>query len=206
MRSANRCNEPLAMGRSHVAAVIASRNGNEASSETGANEVKAISPSTSTMSGPRSAGAMGVVSSGAVRRKRLLGAGVGSHRRRRRQTSSLTQAIWRPAVDTENMRASASSNPSADATWSWSCRRSLSCSRWARRWSSTRMSVSSAVAPSRDARSAYSARRGAKAEMARSTLTSRSPPWLSLRSGSRRNATSPAVARRSAICSLSSGR
>ena len=38
--------------------------------------------------------------------------------------------------------------------------------------------------------------------MARSTLTSRSPPWLSFRSGSRRKATSPAVARRSAICCL----
>ena len=32
--------------------------------------------------------------------------------------------------------------------------------------------------------------------MARSTLTSRRPPWLSFRSGSRRKATSPAAARR----------
>ena len=42
--------------------------------------------------------------------------------------------------------------------------------------------------------------------MARSTLTSRRPPWLSLRSGSKRKATSPAVARRSAICTSSTGR
>ena len=84
--------------------------------------------------------------SGAPRRKRRFGGGLGSHSRRRRQTSSLTQAICRPAVETANMSASASRNPSAAATWSWSCRRSLSCSRWASRCSSTRMSVRSAVA------------------------------------------------------------
>ena len=37
------------------------------------------------------------------------------------------------------MRASASGKPRAAATWSWSCRRSLSCSRLARRCSSTRI-------------------------------------------------------------------
>ena len=67
--------------------------------------------------------------SDALRRKRRFGGGVGSHRRRRRQTSSLTQAICRPAVETASISASASTNPSAAATWSWSCRRSLSCSR-----------------------------------------------------------------------------
>ncbi len=82
-------------------------------------------------------------------------------RRRRRQTSSLTQAICLPAVETASMRASASVNRRADATWSWSCRRSSSCSRWARRCSSTRMSVRRAVALSREARSAYSGRSGA---------------------------------------------
>ena len=83
--------------------------------------------------------------SGALRRKRRFGGGVGSQSRRRRQTSSLTQAIWRPAVETASISASASANPSAAATWSWSWRRSLSCSRSAMRCSSTRMSVSSAV-------------------------------------------------------------
>ena len=41
--------------------------------------------------------------------------------------------------------------------------------------------------------------------MARNTLTSRRPPWLSFRSGSRRKATSPPAARRAAIWSSSSG-
>ena len=39
------------------------------------------------------------------------GGGVGSQSRRRRHTSSLTQAIWRPAVETASMSASASAKP-----------------------------------------------------------------------------------------------
>ena len=115
MRSASRCSEPFAMGRSSAAAVAARRSGSEASSETGAGGVSAISPSISTMSGPRSGAESGRVS-GAPRRKRRFGGGVGSHSRRRRQTSSLTQAIWRPAVETASMSSSASEKPSADAT------------------------------------------------------------------------------------------
>ena len=118
-----------AMGWSSSAAVVAKRRGREESLETGALGVRAISPSTSTMSGPRSAGAPGWPASGAPRRKRRRGGGVGSHRRRRRHTSSLTQAIWRPAVDTASMSASASENSSASATWSWSWSSNLSCSR-----------------------------------------------------------------------------
>ncbi len=110
MRSAKRCNDALAMGRSTSAAVAARRNGSEASSETGARGVRAISPSTSTMSGPRSAETRSEAWWGVERRKRRFGSGLGSHRRRRRHTSSLTQAIWRPAVETASISASASSN------------------------------------------------------------------------------------------------
>ena len=59
MRSARRKSEPLAIARSSSAAVVARRSGSDGSSETGASGVSAISPSTCTMSGPRSAGAGG---------------------------------------------------------------------------------------------------------------------------------------------------
>ena len=60
MRSASRWSEPLAIGRSSSAAVAARRRGSEASLETGASGVSAISPSTWIMSGPRSAASVGV--------------------------------------------------------------------------------------------------------------------------------------------------
>ena len=77
MRSASRCSEPLAMGRSSSAAVAARRSGSDASSETGAGGVSAISPSTSTMSGPRSARPSARARRGAPRRKRRFGGGRG---------------------------------------------------------------------------------------------------------------------------------
>ena len=76
MRSARRYSEALAMGRSSRAAVAARRKASDASSDTAARGVRAISPSTSTISG-RSSGTGSWRWSGVVRRKRRLGAGWG---------------------------------------------------------------------------------------------------------------------------------
>ena len=111
------------MGRSSRAAVAARRSGSEVSTETAASGVSASSPSISARSGSMSVNGgrspAGEPSAPERRRRRpRFGAGVGSQSRRRRHTSSLTQAICRPAFDTAAISSSASGKSRAAATWS----------------------------------------------------------------------------------------
>ena len=75
---------------------------------------------------------------------------------RRRQTSSVTQATVRPASAIDAIRASASSKPSAAATWSCSWRSSRSVARPVLRCSSTRAAVSVARGTDSESRSTCS--------------------------------------------------
>ena len=97
-------------GRS--AAAAARRKASEGSVETAAVGARAISPSISTMSARRWLRECGAVLGHVSRAEAATRWRRGVPQRRRRQASSLTQAISRPASETPAISASASGNPS----------------------------------------------------------------------------------------------
>ena len=185
------------MGRSRSAATAANRRLSDASPVTSAPSDKTTSSSVTPMPGSTITG----VCVGAERRSRRRPDRVSwarDHAVRRRQASSPSQATVRPAVATASISASESARSMAAATCSCSWSKRVFRSRPARRCSATRAAVRTARASATATVSMRSAKTGTAAIRATRAPMSRRPPWDSLRSGSRRNPTSPLAACRSA--------
>ena len=206
MRSARRWSDPLAMGRSCSAAVAASRSGSDASSETAASGVERDLAVDFDHVGAELRTGVVAGAGVAVRRVRSgrLGGGVGIPQRAggaRRRRSPRRPAPGRrtPPASARRRRGSRGRRPPGPGPGGGACRARAGPCGAAR----PGRSVSSAARVDRATRGRRS--RPARVRRPRwhaATLTSRRPPWLSLRSGSSRKATSPAVVRRSAICDL----
>ncbi len=193
-------------GRPDWAAAAAARRGRTGSRSGRAVRARTTSPSISTTpsaSGVRSTGGLPPVRP--PRRDRSRGRAERALRTRltSRQVTSVAYEMVRAASYTSRSRVSASRRPSSAATASCSWRASRSVARPVARWRASRASRRARRARSRPSRGASASQ---EAATARRAWASRSPPRASLRSGSRRNWSSPVRSARSRQSASSSGR